>query len=124
MGGLPSPSLYGLAMKLMLGDKSLQWIGATFDPRIVRENAKSAMSLLLSNWPLHWRWTRQLRDTCKTWLWVTRTWAAIVLALAIPAALARERPPENRSAPPPSASGPVRTRGWRFGGAAAAAPCI
>src|SRR5262245_37189600 len=57
------------------------------------------MSLLLSNWPLRWRWARELCGVCKTWLWVTRTWVTIVLALAVPAALARERPPENRPAP-------------------------
>jgi len=58
-----------------------------------------AVWLLLSKWPQRWRWTREVCDSCKTWLWVTRTWAAIVLAVAIPAALARVRPPENEPAP-------------------------
>jgi cytochrome c peroxidase len=35
------------------------------------------------------RWFGELRDALKTWLSVTRTWATIVLALAVPAAMAR-----------------------------------
>jgi hypothetical protein len=58
-----------------------------------------AVWLLLSSWPLRWRWAHELCDICKTWPLVSRNWATIVIALAVPAALARERPPEARPAP-------------------------
>jgi cytochrome c peroxidase len=85
-------------MTLMAIDGSLRWIGTTFAVPIMGGSTMLAMWLLLSKWPLGWRWMRQVCDICKTWLWVTRTWAAIVLALAIPAALAHERPSEPRPA--------------------------